>query len=121
MTKVEIINIVASHYNLSNRATNHRGQCQYITSDGKMCAVGMCIEDDKIQHLKGAIMDVIGLNDEWGLQVILKEEYRGHSVDFWTELQALHDIEGHWTDEGLSKEGKKEVAFLIKAYSDDNT
>lgn len=125
MTKLEIINMVANHYNSYNRGMGHHG-CNYRTDDGKMCAVGMCMNDeamDEYGDYVGSISEISGkiINRGGYLDSIFKEEYRGHDVDFWDDLQRLHDHSSFWSDEGLSEAGEKEVEALIKEYIDDNT
>jgi hypothetical protein len=126
MKKVEIIQMVANHYNRSNRAAGRFGGCYYRTDDGKMCAVGMCMNDEAIDEYGdyvGSISEISGqiINRGESLDSVFKEEYRGHDVFFWDELQGLHDGKWNWTDEGLSEEGEQAVTDLIKKYSDDNT
>lgn len=126
MKKVEIIQMVASHYNLGNRAINLGGGCSYRTHDGRMCAVGMCMNDKaigKYDNYVGSISEMTGriISEGKSLDSIFKEEYRGHNVNFWDDLQCLHDGDYYWTDEGLSEEGEQVATDLIKKYSDDNT
>lgn len=121
MKKVEIIQMVASHYSLGNRAIGREGECQYITHDGRMCAVGMCIKEDVVVDLRHEVMGVFELNEEYCLDGILKDKFRGHKLKFWSDLQMLHDGERFWTNEGLSNEGHIAVKELELKYSDDNT
>lgn len=121
MNKVEIIQMVASHYNLGNRAFKQGNGCQYRTSDGRMCAVGMCMNDKaigKYDNYVGSISEMTGriISEGKSLDSIFKEEYRGHNVNFWDDLQCLHDGDYYWTDKGLSHIGKEEVEVLIRKY-----
>lgn len=120
MNKVEIIEMVANHYNLGNRSTSGTG-CMYRTDDGRMCAVGMCMNVaaiDKYGNYVGSISEISGKinNGAEGLDLIFKEEYRGHDVSFWDDLQSLHDYRYYWTLEGLSEDGKEKVEQLIRKY-----
>lgn len=78
--------------------------CMYLTADGRKCAVGRCMQDD----LSSALFNVIGgvtdlqdtaceiLGNSSTLDDVLKPQYRGQSLKFWQNLQALHDNSGNW-------------------------
>ncbi len=118
MTKVEIINIVASHYNESNRAYEKGFGCKYRTEDGRMCAVGMCMTDEGLREFgdtKSAVHAIANMLQDRGKELddILKDEYRGHDIELWEKLQVLHDNETHWNEDGISNLGKHKVSRLI--------
>lgn len=50
-TKTQIIEETANFYNSGNRAAveteNTTNTCEYLTKDGRMCAVGRCLIDPK--------------------------------------------------------------------------
>ena len=118
MTKVEIINMVASHYNESKRAYEQGFGCQYRTSDGRMCAVGMCMTEEGINefgHTKEAIHAIARTLKERGKELddILKDEYRGYDIELWVKLQGFHDNSCNWNKDGISNLGKHKVSRLI--------
>lgn len=120
MTKVEIIQMVANHYNDSNRSVANGG-CWYAR-DGKMCAVGMCMTDEAIDKFGDFGQGVHTLaqtleerNEE--LDSIFKDEYEGHDVCFWSELQDLHDDSRFWDECGLTLEGWDRANRLIEKYT----
>lgn len=106
-TKLEIINETVEYYSHPNRrAQGKYNGCEYITKDGRMCAVGRCLKDpDKLRNLSPDA-------DELDLENLLKEEYLGHENEFWYDLQTLHDSSIHWKDNKLSAQGTKFVEFL---------
>ena len=120
MTKVEIIQMVANHYNDSNRSVANGG-CWYAR-DGKMCAVGMCMTDEAIDKFGGFGGNVNNLSDKLLIQerrsidTLLKDEYRGHDLDFWEELQELHDDSYLWDECGLTLEGWDKANGMINYY-----
>ena len=50
------------------------------------------------------------------LDDILEAEVRGHSTDFWDDVQDLHDKPGFWTEIGLSKQGALQFQTLLRRY-----
>lgn len=118
MTKAEIINIVANHYNISNRAYEKGYGCKYRTSDGKMCAVGMCMTEEGLSEFgdsKGSVHAIAREMRIRGKELdnILKDEYRGHDIELWDKLQVLHDNSVYWNEDGISDIGKERVSKLI--------
>lgn len=113
-SKIEIINEVASHFNATNRALDPNGDCAYITEDGRKCAVGMFLNnaEDFLGNCTSA--DYLFPKKGFG---ILKEEYRIEDAAFWNDLQRFHDREQYWDELGLTYEGERQKALLIKAYT----
>ena len=125
-TKLEIIKETAEFYNLSNRSfvpeknNPNDGNCVYLTSDGKMCAVGRCMINPS-QYLNKIEINVETLDQstKGGLDTLLKEEYRGNGIGFWTDLQRLHDSSLYWTETGLSKSGQQYYDRLVERWVTD--
>ena len=107
------------------------GSCEYLVKEnGNMCAVGRCALDAaKLQEDFGGD-DVFGIsgksaenenqgeydeNDETinHLDSLLKPEYRGHSLHFWSELQNFHDNSSYWNKEGLTERGRDRLIELL--------
>lgn len=114
-TRKEIIDETAAEYTLVSRAVaGNNESCMYITPDGRKCAVGRCM---------------IAPSDVWtctvhgipNLDGHLLEEYRGHPIEFWEQLQALHDGEKNWDAEGLSVHGQTYVETLHKKWDEVET
>jgi len=121
MTKQAIIEETAAFYNSGNRGQTSIGYI-YVNKYGNKCGVGRCMTDDGIAVFGGFGDDVIELEkkvkDSYsGLDDILKEEYRGHSVDFWADIQGFHDNSENWDKEGISFRGLASKAFLLEKYS----
>jgi hypothetical protein len=117
-TKLEIIDEIVEYYSTD---TSRRGvqltsfgseTCAYLTNDGKMCAVGRCMIEPTID-LGGAARDV--LEDSFYL---LKPEYRIEDLEFWENLQNLHDTNSYWDKKGLTQRGLQEIEYLKTRYKD---
>lgn len=121
MTKVEIINMVANHYNDKNRSiSDDESTCMYLTNDGRMCAVGMCMTDKALDtwgDFKNGVKSIVAILKDKELDSIFKDDYKGHDEDFWSELQFLHDEPYFWDECGLTLEGCDRVNFLIGKYT----
>ena len=130
MTKTDIINETINFYKKSNRGYI-QGSCQYYTEEGNMCAVGRCMispEDSQVKYGMGTIRGVVcRLNnidlttpesdlDTKSVDQLLKPEYHGHNVGFWTDLQMLHDESSNWDDDGLTISGRAEANKLLTKY-----
>lgn len=127
MTKEEIIKETIEYYSVPGRRSVliSAGQesCCYMSPSGQMCAVGRCMKDDdrvSISKMNNGL-SAEDLFETYGNQ-ILKDDYQGHNVDFWTELQALHDDKKNWnTDSTLSSDGAKEVTIIARRFHLDIT
>lgn len=123
-TKLQIIEELFDNYYVkdpSKRAAKGSRCSYYQESTGNKCAVGMCmLNDDTAKHYQNLCptSNVHGVNivltDEEKLEFddIIKEEYRGHDLDFWDEVQCLHDNNDYWTEYGLSEQGIDELRRL---------
>jgi len=111
MKKLEIIDETAEFYmeDVSRRAMNSTGGCNYVTQDGRCCAVGRCMLDPPKPDSDAAKKYASDFDD---LDSLLKPEYRGHSIQFWGQLQDWHDSSAYWNDEGLIKAGQRALEEL---------
>ena len=128
MTKQEIINETVKYYDedIDRRAMDIHG-CVYNAYDGTYCAVGRCFEDkwkrvDDDFVLEGNDADIESMYKENGfdnLDGMLQPKYRGHEVEFWEELQRLHDNGSNWNSQGISTIGQANVDKLLKDYLEE--
>jgi hypothetical protein len=124
MTKLEIIEETFNYYSEdgSRRAMrkNWTGGdlCEYKSPEGKYCAVGRCMIDPKGEEMEGNIFD---LCDHLFVDVneLLKEEYKGHDVQFWLDLQHFHDSNDNWTRGEVNEEGLLYINNLKEKYKND--
>lgn len=113
MTKLEIIDETVKFYteDPSRRAVENFS-CEYLTADGRMCAVGRCAENpEDIPY------GSLGFDDNVWATIEFKPQYQGHDERFWSDLQTFHDTSSFWESDGLSEDGKEHVEFLKKKYS----
>lgn len=77
-------------------------KCQYETCDGRQCIVGRHLVDPK--GAEAGKLDVYELIE----RNAFKPDDMGLSSLFWSRLQAMHDGEHVWDDDGMSEVGKRE-------------
>lgn len=121
-TKPEIINETAQ-YTLKTRGyDNTFGGCKYLTDDGKMCAAGRCMTKEAAEFYTkrgGSVVTIaedLFVKESKEFDSLLQEEYRGHSVEFWQDLQTFHDVSRNFTDDGLTEVGEKRLQELRDKY-----
>jgi hypothetical protein len=119
--KLEIIEETWRYYASdpkNRRAKNGEGKCRYYTA-GRMCGVGRCMVNPEAVpqgwNPKSLSNPRTKRMDRW-----LKPEYRGHDYEFWCAIQALHDTDSFWDEDGLTAKGKNYVANLNWMYSQEN-
>lgn len=114
---LEIIEDTLEFYKKNPRAVNEFGQCSYIDGNGNRCAVGRYISEEHIKQVNEKPFNgqsVDGLHNEWELDTILIDTARGLDIDFWSDLQHLHDSRKCWNGNKLTKFGR-EQSIIIKA------
>ena len=115
-SKLEIIDETVAYYgeDLSRRAINDRDECVYVDPvTGNRCAVGRYMVGEV--YFVGSVEE---FDDVTPLEDSLVDQYKGHSVDFWGDLQTLHDSSSFWNlgGKGLSASGKLHVSTLKKRW-----
>lgn len=140
LTKLEIIEETYRFYNAdtSKRAakprqgSDSRTVCEYLNSDGNKCAFGRVMTDEAIEQFGnhgGPVSDLIDerfddehedmicTNDldserQYYIDQIVKPQYQGHSVEFWSDLQTFHDTDLFWDEDGLTIHGHTHLQEL---------
>ena len=116
-TKKEIILETANAYTSNTRSVSYTGQCAYKSGEYK-CAVGRCLlAKSKLFKKSNLIEPITNINGKVDNE--LKSEYRGHNIEFWQDVQALHDIRGYWDKNGIAEYGKLEVERLLNVWGDN--
>ena len=111
MTPLELIDETIDFYGADpkgRRARNWLGCCEYITRDGKMCAIGRCLENNFRRQAWACSFCYVLTK--------MKPEYRIDDFTFWTNLQRLHDIHDYWDEKGLTKQGVKFANYMRRTY-----
>jgi hypothetical protein len=113
-TQTEIVTETIQFYladPAARRAKKRAGySCHYAMplEPSRRCAVGRCMTEEAIKEVGSYTGGVNQLNRDHGpLYRLLRAEYRGHSQEFWFNLQALHDEDCYWTaDDAATRRGK---------------
>lgn len=116
-TKIEILDDVVDHVKKQGGVaySEEDGMCLYTTKDGKTCGHSMAINPTKRKLLKGELSAKTVI-DKYGDNIHLKK-YRGHSDDFWSEVQNFHDG-GNWNEDGtISEVGDAVLSEIKNEYS----
>lgn len=126
LTKFEIINETLAFYSedVNRRAIKKTGNyCEYLTEDGKKCAVGRCMTSEALNEYGDYMgtIDSLIIEDpkQINLDDLLEEKYRGHEEEFWSNLQRIHDKPENWNEAGLTFEGMNNVEKIKEMYKED--
>ena len=112
-TKTEILKETYEYYSTPSRRGTTNISCEYITPSGKMCAVGRCLINPKSMPKN----DIDNIWDSHKVDLRLKEDYRGHDVIFWQDLQDWHDAEANFLQSQISKQGQFNFDYLLTKYA----
>ena len=98
----------------TTRRSKHGDECMYSGAGNTSCAVGKCLLDsvDKAKLDVGSDTSVSGVDDVYGLDNLLKKKYRGLNIDFWEDLQDLHDDSYYWTMDSISGDGLVKIDII---------
>jgi hypothetical protein len=109
----------AAYEDPDNFALNVDGMasCQYLTEDGKKCAIGRCLIDPGRLMFAGSLTGINGeyqisnkqWSDEW-----LKPQYRGHPPRFWINLQKWHDTKALLHRAIIKRDGGLQAIYRTK-------
>lgn len=111
-TKLEILEETVAYYSEdpSRRSIGYNSECVYYGPDNKRCAYARCWKDGVWHsHLEGRTAASGELPEPDDL---VKDQYKGHSRDFWLKIQRLHDQSDCWDLTSLSEKGQNHVDSL---------
>lgn len=126
-TKKEIIDETVAFYeeDPTRRALDNHGlKCQYITADGRNCAVGRCLTDEVLEEIENSCgnLNFMGVgplmkhNDRG--DSMFREEYRGHGVSFWVALQTFHDGVSYWNTVTTATSAGERARYVTKLHAE---
>lgn len=133
-TKLEIIEETAAFYGQdpSRRSvafSSESGEaigCLYVSNNGNKCAFSRCCTDEGVKILslsntasiRGicAIKSSSELVDLVKMNSFLKEEYKGHDIKFWMNIQRIHDDPSNFDINCLSPKGMRFIEELKEQY-----
>lgn len=129
-SEIDIIIETVKNYNSNNTSKKaETDACTYMNENGAMCAVGRCLTNEGMQIFKAfednnlhGNTSVAYFTNVYGMDKFdnaLKEEYRGYDLEFWKNLQYLHDSPRNWDEDGITQSGLESVDILFgeDAYS----
>lgn len=131
LSKIQIIEETVAYYSENpkeRRGLNENESCVYSNEEQtRFCAVGRVLInpldlENKVQehsNYSDGTIDTIGREYSGNIQEVFKEQYRGHEMSFWRELQILHDdfTYRYWTDDSITEEGLLYVKKLKEKYN----
>ena len=107
------------------RCISADGNCQYTWGD-KHCAIGRYLKPKyQIETWKENEESVKGLmdcsEDYCEIDWCLRDEVHGLDVEFWADLQDMHDGRRNWNyeDKGLTLDGEMQCKKMIRNVKDD--
>ena len=106
LTKLQIIDETVEYYSNNPRSVCGT-ECRYIGPNGENCAFSRCCSDPT-----SCIPYEGGNHMLW----FVKSEYRGHGLEFWKQIQDLHDLSIHWEGNKLTKIGQDHVKKLKERF-----
>jgi hypothetical protein len=131
MTPIELIQETVDYYRVDPkglRGVNYEsrwGGCEYLTIEGKMCAVGRCAKDPyKLQNdfdggdVSTLVLQMRDMGEEVSLDKYLKDDYQGFPIGLWIDVQDLHDSPSNWDNLGLTQRGRIAHSDLIEKWGD---
>ena len=125
-SRVEIIEETANFYNLTNRGYDDSiDQCVYKNGEDKKCAVGRCLNSETTPHnifkFRGDAEDLESfcISQDIFLEDLFLEQYKGHKIEFWMDLQNFHDKHEYWNEDGLTEGGLVMKEQLLNDWSKD--
>lgn len=119
MNPHQIIDLIVKTYSpLGARSLEKDGRsCVYNGPNGKHCAFAMmCSNPEGLEEgvVASSLLHSLGFG-------ILKPEFRGFPVDFYTQCQRLHDFGTYWDPilGGLTDGGRREVEVMKRDFPAD--
>lgn len=85
--------------------------CKYKTKDGKKCAIGRYIPDEKYN----LAIEGFGICHE-NMKGIITQEIINLGIPFLVKIQLLHDCDDNWNDYGLSGTGESMVGQIEEEF-----
>jgi len=114
LTTHQIIDETVEYYKNNPRGIQGEN-CEYLTDDGKMCAVGRCLTPKSVQIAQTKFNGKTFDNLDKSI-IKFKSKYQGHSDTFWYNLQFLHDAKKNWDGNKLTEEGERRVKILKEKF-----
>lgn len=124
LSKEEIIRETVDFYSAdtSRRSYVVDEGCTYNSENGTHCAFGRCMLP--MYQEQGTNL----ISNDWPIHImlennnitnhdeVLQEQYKGHDLNFWREIQILHDNNKYWGENILTSKGFEAIKQLYQRY-----
>lgn len=107
----EFLDDTVKYYSEDTSRRSVLDKCMYRTGDGRKCAIGRYIPDDKYTTLiegKNVISKLV--------YNLIPQNISMLGIDFLLSIQSLHDESDNWDKNGLTEKGKEYVNFIEEKY-----
>lgn len=115
-TKIQILQETYDYYTAdpNNRRSIDEVSCLYKGPDGKKCAFTRCCNEEDVEN--GLLLESTAVN--LATLDYLKEEYIGHNINFWRDIQRFHDKGLFWNQQSntISSIGQRQYERLLEKY-----
>lgn len=134
-TKTEILEETAAFYgeDVTRRAVRKPGaantSCVYKTDDDRRCAFSRCCTEEGVELLHEICNSGMGINGAISslykhrlilrsddADALLKPQYQGHTLEFWNDVQDLHDVNNDWDCNGITPRGQDKLNSLLSKW-----
>lgn len=116
-TMLETLEETIAAYTSDTRGVDDDEECQYY-ANGRMCAVGRCMLRPQDFKEAGDAADLLKDHCFRTLDELLKPNYHGFPIQFWSVLQTFHDSGPNWDMTGLSDIGHGRAQLIREEYID---
>lgn len=113
-SKVWVLQDTINFYTLENRAVDCYEKCQYLTEDGKRCAIGRLLKKGREKDLMECSNSVEAFVQNGQFEDIIPKWMNRLDPTFLKAIQVLHDSPDFWTETGLSKKGIDQVRLICQ-------
>lgn len=96
-------------------STGCRYDSKTLGLEGEGCAIGRLVTEETREKLDIYPDLAVGGKNFKGNQIadIQWGEYINSNIDFFTDLQGLHDEDGYWNEVGLTDEGVERYEYIL--------
>lgn len=105
--RLDLLNDTVEYYSIPGRRAVTRTGCSYLTEDGRMCAIGRI---SKVARESGDIGFVTVIFEK------LEDDIKELGLEFLFRLQALHDNDVNWKEDGITDRGREEVLEIKRFF-----
>lgn len=116
--RLDFLNETVSYYSedISRRSISNSFSCEYLTDDGKMCAIGRHIPKNKYNK---SIENLTVNSDE--VFSLLPKRIKNLGQFFLCHIQTLHDSDECWDENGITETGYEKINNIKLEFCTEGT